>query len=61
LGIGFAFMERQKRMIIDSEDFYLDLLFYIWKIKRLVAIELKLGEFQASHKGIDRIVFDMAQ
>ncbi len=54
-------MERQKRMIIDGEDFYLDLLFYIRKIKRLFAIELKLGEFQAAHKGIDRIVFDMAQ
>jgi predicted nuclease of restriction endonuclease-like (RecB) superfamily len=61
LSKGFAFMERQKRMIIDGEDFYLDLLFYIRKIKRLFAIELKLGEFQAAHKGKDRIVFDMAQ
>jgi predicted nuclease of restriction endonuclease-like (RecB) superfamily len=51
LGKGFAFMERQKRMIIDGEDFYLDLLFYNRKIKRLVAIELKLGKFQAAHKG----------
>lgn len=51
LGKGFAFMERQKRMIIDGEDFYLDLLFYNRKLKRLVAIELKLGKFQAAHKG----------
>lgn len=51
LGKGFAFMERQKRMIIDGEDFYLDLLFYNRKLKRLVAIELKLGKFQATHKG----------
>lgn len=51
LGKGFAFMERQKRMIIDGEDFYLDLLFYNRKLKRLVAIELKLGKFEASHKG----------
>jgi predicted nuclease of restriction endonuclease-like (RecB) superfamily len=41
LGKGFAFVERQKRMIIDGEDFYLDLLFYHRKLKRLVAIELK--------------------
>ena len=51
LGKGFAFMERQKRMIIDGEDFYLDLLFYNRMLKRLVAIELKLGKFEASHKG----------
>ncbi len=51
LGKGFAFMERQKRMIIDGDDFYLDLLFYNRKLKRLVAIELKLGKFEAAHKG----------
>lgn len=51
LGKGFAFVERQKRMIIDGEDFYLDLLFFHRKLKRLIAIELKLGKFQAKHKG----------
>jgi predicted nuclease of restriction endonuclease-like (RecB) superfamily len=51
LGKGFTFVERQKRMIIDGEDFNLDLLFYHRKLKRLVAIELKLGKFQAKHKG----------
>jgi hypothetical protein len=51
MGKGFAFVERQKRMIIDGEDFYLDLLFYHRKLKRLVAIELKLGKFQAKYKG----------
>ncbi len=51
LGKGFAFVERQKRMIIDGEDFYLDLLFFHRKLRRLVAIELKLGKFQAQHKG----------
>ncbi|MNU19264.1 hypothetical protein D3C71_74890 [compost metagenome] len=51
LGKGFAFVERQKRMIIDGEDFYLDLLFYHRSLKRLVAIELKLGKFQAKYKG----------
>jgi predicted nuclease of restriction endonuclease-like (RecB) superfamily len=51
LGKGFTFVERQKRIIIDGEDFYLDLLFYHRKLKRLVAIELKLGKFTARHQG----------
>ena len=51
LGNGFTFVDRQKRMIIDGEDFYLDLLFYHRSLKRLVAIELKLGKFEAKHKG----------
>ncbi|TAF72244.1 MAG: DUF1016 domain-containing protein [Bacteroidetes bacterium] len=51
LGKGFTFVERQKRMILDGKDFYLDLLFFHRKLKRLVAIELKLGEFEPSHKG----------
>jgi predicted nuclease of restriction endonuclease-like (RecB) superfamily len=50
-GKGFAFVDRQKRMIIDGEDHYLDLLFFHRILKRLVAIELKLGRFQADHKG----------
>jgi predicted nuclease of restriction endonuclease-like (RecB) superfamily len=45
------FVERQKRMIINGEDFNLDLLFYHRKLKRLATIELKLGKFQAKHKG----------
>ena len=51
LGKGFAFMARQKRMIIDGDDFYLDLLFYSRNLKRLVAIELKIGKFEAAFKG----------
>ena len=51
LGNGFTFVERQKRMIIDGEDFYLDLLFYHRRLHRLVAIELKLGKFKAQYKG----------
>ena len=51
LGVGFTFVERQKRMIIDGEDFYLDLLFYHRKLRRLVAIELKLGKFKSAYKG----------
>jgi len=51
LGVGFSFIARQKRMIIDGDDFYLDLLFYHRKLKRLVAIELKIDKFKAKHKG----------
>ncbi len=51
LGVGFTFVERQKRIILDGKDFYIDLLFFHRKLKRFVVIELKLGEFKASHKG----------
>lgn len=51
LGSGFTFVERQKRMIIDGEDFYLDLLFYHRRLHRLIAIDLKLGRFKAQYKG----------
>ncbi len=51
LGIGFTFVARQKRIIIDGEDFYLDLLFYHRKLRRLVAIKLKIGKFKAAYKG----------
>jgi len=51
LGIGFSFIERQKRIILDERDFYLDLLFFHRKLKRLVAIELKIGEFKPAYKG----------
>lgn len=51
LGQGFTFVERQKRMLIDGESYKLDLLFYHRKLKRLVAIDLKLGRFKAAYKG----------
>jgi predicted nuclease of restriction endonuclease-like (RecB) superfamily len=51
MGKGFTFVERQKRMIIDGEDYHLDLLFYHRILKRLVAIDLKLDKFQAKYKG----------
>ena len=51
LGVGFAFLERQKRVTVDGIDHYLDLLFYHRNLRRLVAIELKLGEFKPGHKG----------
>ena len=51
LGAGFTFVARQKRIQIDNEDFYIDLLFYNRKLKRLIAIDLKLGNFKAAYKG----------
>jgi predicted nuclease of restriction endonuclease-like (RecB) superfamily len=51
LGVGFAFVARQKRMTIDGKDYYLDLLFYHRKLRRLVAIDLKIGDFEAGDKG----------
>jgi predicted nuclease of restriction endonuclease-like (RecB) superfamily len=51
LGNGFAFLEGQKRISIDGEDYHLDLLFYHRKLKRLVAIDLKIGKFKPAYKG----------
>jgi predicted nuclease of restriction endonuclease-like (RecB) superfamily len=50
-GKGFAFVDRQKRMIIDGDDYHLDLLFYSRTLKRLVAVELKQGKFKAEYNG----------
>jgi len=51
LGSDFAFLARQKRMTVDGVDYYLDLLFYHRRLRRLVAIDLKLGRFHAADKG----------
>ena len=51
LGSGFCFVARQKRMQIDDKDYHLDLLFYHRKLRRLVAIDLKLRNFEAADKG----------
>ena len=51
LGVGFTFVQRQKRIIVDDEDFHLDLLFFHRRLKRLVAIELKLTDFKPEYKG----------
>ena len=42
---------RQKRLQIDDDDFYIDLLFYNRKLKRLIVVELKQGDFRAEYKG----------
>ncbi len=51
LGTGFAFLARQKRIQVDDTDYYMDLLFYNRKLRRLVVIDLKLGKFKAEYKG----------
>ena len=51
LGTGFSFVARQKRISVDNEDYYIDLLFYHRGMRRLVAFELKLGRFEAAFKG----------
>jgi predicted nuclease of restriction endonuclease-like (RecB) superfamily len=51
LGTGFAFVERQKRITLDGDDYYLDLLFYHRRLRRLVVIELKLGDFKPADVG----------
>ncbi|KAF1083678.1 MAG: hypothetical protein GQF41_0456 [Candidatus Rifleibacterium amylolyticum] len=51
LGCGFTFIARQFRVTVDDDDYYIDLLFYNRKLKRLVALDLKIGRFKAEYKG----------
>ena len=51
MGAGFAFVARQKRISVDNDDYYLDLLFYHRGLRRLVAIDLKIGEVRPADKG----------
>lgn len=51
LGTDFAFLARQKRITIDNRDYYIDLLFFHRRLKCLVVIDLKIGEFDAAYKG----------
>jgi predicted nuclease of restriction endonuclease-like (RecB) superfamily len=51
LGTGFSFIARQKRITVDEDHFYIDLLFYNRKLKRTVVIELKKGKFKPEYKG----------
>ena len=51
LGDDFCFVKRQKRMSTNTKDRYLDLLFFNRRLKRLIAIDLKLGNFEPAYKG----------
>ncbi|OAQ13736.1 hypothetical protein F480_04720 [Bibersteinia trehalosi Y31] len=46
LGKGFAFVERQKRLRFDDEDFYIDLVFYNFKLKCFLLVDLKIGKLK---------------
>lgn len=51
MGSDFAFMDSQKRISVDDEDYYIDLLFFNRRLRAMVAIDLKLGKFKAAYKG----------
>jgi predicted nuclease of restriction endonuclease-like (RecB) superfamily len=51
LGTDFAFLDRQKRITVDAVDYYIDLLFFHRGLRRLVAIDLKLGKFKPEYEG----------
>ena len=51
LGVGFSFVARQKRIVVDGNDFYIDLLMFHRDLRRLIAVELKLDRFRPEHKG----------
>jgi predicted nuclease of restriction endonuclease-like (RecB) superfamily len=61
LGAGFTFVARQKRITVDNEDYHIDLLFYHRKLRRLVAIDLKLGRFQAADIRTDGTLSPLAR
>ncbi len=51
LGTDFCFVARQKRMSTGRKDRYLDLLFFNRRLKRLIALDLKIGDFDPAYKG----------
>ncbi|MES9856296.1 MAG: PDDEXK nuclease domain-containing protein [Sedimenticola sp.] len=53
LGKGFAFVARQQRISCDEQDFYLDLVFYNFKLKCFLLIDLKLGKL--THQDIGQM------
>lgn len=53
LGKGFAFVERQQRISTEDQDFYLDLVFYNFKLKCFLLIDLKIGKL--SHQDVEQM------
>jgi hypothetical protein len=51
----FAFLGRQKRITVDHEDYYIDLLFYHRGLNCLVVVELKLDKFKPEYEGQMRL------
>lgn len=50
-GEGFAFAGRQVHVEVDGQDFYIDLLFYNYRLHRFLVVELKAGDFKPEHAG----------
>ncbi len=51
LGTGFSYVGRQYKLVIDDEEFYIDLLFYHIRLHSYVVIELKTGKFKPEYAG----------
>lgn len=51
LGVGFSFVGHDYRVTVDDQDFYIDMLFYHFKLRCFVVIQLELGDFQPEHSG----------
>lgn len=51
LGKGFAWVGSQKNLVVEGDDFYLDLLFYNYHMHCFVNFELKVGEFKPEFAG----------
>lgn len=51
LGVGFAFYGRQHPLVIEGQEFFLDLLFYHHRLRRFVVIDLKIGRFEPEYAG----------
>lgn len=51
LGVGFAFYGRQHALVVDDQEFFLDLLFYHHRLRRFVIIDLKIGRFEPEFAG----------
>ena len=51
LGYGFSFIDNQYRLVLNENEYFIDLLFFHRKLNALVAIELKVGKFRPEYAG----------
>jgi predicted nuclease of restriction endonuclease-like (RecB) superfamily len=59
MGNAFTFVGNQYRLEVDGRDYFIDLLLFHRRLRCLVAIELKIGEFKPEHKGQIEFYLDM--
>lgn len=50
-GTDFSFIGNQYRLEVDGKEYFIDLLLYNRRLQAMIAIELKIGEFQPEYKG----------